>query len=899
MAWRNNVWEPEDYPASSFAPDAEPDPSPFLRQPAASQQYGNIGMAAPSPALRQPEMPSSGGGGSFWGGVLDLLRNVPITLGDRKHGQTTLPSYNEMTAGRRLTDFGKAQGLDMGTYGGGGSVSPGEAQFAVREGLRKRDEAPLGPEEALKLFPYQPGESPETDMHRAFAARLRQKDIGSLYGHLVTQYGLPGMGGSLSDTAGFELPPPNTTPGQPSLENGALPTQPVAPGVPAPQAPIVGKLDSGRPIIRHPDGAYSTHINKQMEFDGKVYNVPTLYGGKQVTDQEAGNIMKQTKLIDPDTGRPLTPYNSIEEARAAYATEHDAIDREVRTKMEGAVLPSSTTSLAVQPPVPTIPARPPGAVPTVTPVAQVQPQAPSMQPAPAAAPLAAQGLPPTRDVMALPPRPTRPSGQVTLEEQQRHPSVLAAEEAYRLQRTMQNRAALLKARQASPALIRQEQRKQYDDAHRQWGEDIRTWVETRRAMMPDWKLDKDLTTQILIDNPTLPAGSFPTQPMISTAATNLAARQAEDKAREEGLTTKARLGANYQNYLDLPLHATEKERATHWYYTDSGTPLETSRTGAEAEALARAGKARQVSVEDHRQLAIMGSAADVMQEGARLTKKAYSILDGQFGKMTPAERANPAEWVQGHWDQITQDHPEIIQAQRFWAGSAQLLARGVSAAKGDLNAQELEKANALAPQMMYLANGLGVSVGANGVKIGTPSQLIPDTREVALRTLDNTTNLLNGRAARILGKPGFQYPGLTSGTESQYAKDREEQERQRAKTPAAPMTPAAAAQKKLGEFEKTGAAWIGEQVGRVKKAVTGPPAPPPSPTAAPMQQAYQTSLKQHGITAPPNPSSPEFQAFMATVYQQLGRYRKDLSPAQLAELTKTIAQKYGGTWQPQ
>ncbi|MBP7482195.1 MAG: hypothetical protein KA788_06655, partial [Lacunisphaera sp.] len=80
---------------------------------------------------------------------------------------------------------------------------------------------------------------------------------------------------------------------------------------------IVGKTDEGRPIVKNPDGSVSTERSVTVEIDGKWVNIPSMFGGKEVSEEEAVNIMQQNGMVDPETGRTMPTFNSLEEAETA------------------------------------------------------------------------------------------------------------------------------------------------------------------------------------------------------------------------------------------------------------------------------------------------------------------------------------------------------------------------------------------------------------------------------------------------------------------------------------------------------------------------------------------------------------------------------------------------------
>ena len=80
---------------------------------------------------------------------------------------------------------------------------------------------------------------------------------------------------------------------------------------------IIGKTDEGRPIVKNPDGSVSTERTTTLQIDGKWTNIPTMYGGKEVSDEEAVAIIKKNGMVDPETGRKMPTFDSMQEAEAA------------------------------------------------------------------------------------------------------------------------------------------------------------------------------------------------------------------------------------------------------------------------------------------------------------------------------------------------------------------------------------------------------------------------------------------------------------------------------------------------------------------------------------------------------------------------------------------------------
>lgn len=77
---------------------------------------------------------------------------------------------------------------------------------------------------------------------------------------------------------------------------------------------IIGKTDEGRPIVRNSDGSVSTERTITEQIDGKWMNIPSMFGGKEVSPDEAVDIIRRNKGVDPETGRKLPTYNTVDEA---------------------------------------------------------------------------------------------------------------------------------------------------------------------------------------------------------------------------------------------------------------------------------------------------------------------------------------------------------------------------------------------------------------------------------------------------------------------------------------------------------------------------------------------------------------------------------------------------------
>ena len=92
----------------------------------------------------------------------------------------------------------------------------------------------------------------------------------------------------------------------------------------------VGKLKSGRPIIDNKDGTFSTHRAIIINIDGKERLIPTMFKGVQVSDKEAIETIIQNKFIDPDTGKKIPSFKTVDEAERFEKKRHLDLERQIR-----------------------------------------------------------------------------------------------------------------------------------------------------------------------------------------------------------------------------------------------------------------------------------------------------------------------------------------------------------------------------------------------------------------------------------------------------------------------------------------------------------------------------------------------------------------------------------------
>lgn len=82
--------------------------------------------------------------------------------------------------------------------------------------------------------------------------------------------------------------------------------------------------------IVHPDGSISSLLQMSFERDGKVYNIPTVWGGKQLDPADAIKAAESVGL------NKFPAYNNQEEAEARYDAMHDFLGKDTGDFIESA-----------------------------------------------------------------------------------------------------------------------------------------------------------------------------------------------------------------------------------------------------------------------------------------------------------------------------------------------------------------------------------------------------------------------------------------------------------------------------------------------------------------------------------------------------------------------------------
>jgi hypothetical protein len=96
---------------------------------------------------------------------------------------------------------------------------------------------------------------------------------------------------------------------------------------------VIGTTPEGRKVYRNPDGSVSTELTITVQHpelnNGLPTNIPSMFGGKVLSEEEAVRVILKNKGKDPETGRALTGFQSLPEAIE---------DAELRSKKLGRII---------------------------------------------------------------------------------------------------------------------------------------------------------------------------------------------------------------------------------------------------------------------------------------------------------------------------------------------------------------------------------------------------------------------------------------------------------------------------------------------------------------------------------------------------------------------------------
>ena len=190
-------------------------------------------------------------------------------------------------------------------------------------------------------------------------------------------------------------------------------------------------------------------------------------------------------------------------------------------------------------------------------------------------------------------------------------------------------------------------------------------------------------------------------------------------------------------------------KATNLFDIQTGQTLDARMKVKDYDALP-AGSVKELSPKLTEQMENINNAVPVLSQLQTHIDKIYGP-GGVLARMSPDERTlltnAPSQWAK----QYAQKYPELIQAQRFIDSNAGSLARALAGEKGAMAEGDVERAKAMLPTL------------TTALKVWPPTELgwtQPDTREVALRSMNSIVDLVNGRVRTLLGNEQFTHPKL-------------------------------------------------------------------------------------------------------------------------------------------
>ena len=103
--------------------------------------------------------------------------------------------------------------------------------------------------------------------------------------------------------------------------------------------PNYGRTPEGRPIVWNPEErGFSTEFTQTVQDprlnNGQYTNIPSIFSGRFVQPDEALNIVLQGGGYDPDTGRRLLGYNSLDAAIMAAKARTKELNAQVGPRLQ-------------------------------------------------------------------------------------------------------------------------------------------------------------------------------------------------------------------------------------------------------------------------------------------------------------------------------------------------------------------------------------------------------------------------------------------------------------------------------------------------------------------------------------------------------------------------------------
>ena len=237
---------------------------------------------------------------------------------------------------------------------------------------------------------------------------------------------------------------------------------------------------------------------------------------------------------------------------------------------------------------------------------------------------------------------------------------------------------------------------------------------------------------------------------IQQAQKNIHGRQVEQRGAEGLAGAQATAQAGKEARQQQTLSEAFKGDTVNLYDTQTGRPLPSRMKVADYEKLPQQ-QVTQLSDDNRKQMENLNNAMPRLEILQQHIDKVYGP-GGVLERMSPDDRnviisgvGITERWI----EQALQRYPELKAAQNYIDANAESLARALSGVRGAATEGDVERAKAMLPNL------------TTTLKVWPPSKIginLPDTQAVALRTMNNLTDTLNGIGTAILGNAEYRTP---------------------------------------------------------------------------------------------------------------------------------------------
>jgi hypothetical protein len=252
-------------------------------------------------------------------------------------------------------------------------------------------------------------------------------------------------------------------------------------------------------------------------------------------------------------------------------------------------------------------------------------------------------------------------------------------------------------------------------------------------------------------------GRGPTPEEVQQAQDRIAARELKQKEREGFQTTQARLEGE-QTFQDRqPASLVLKDQMGHYFDRATGNPEKPGQSYKAFRERSEADKTAYLPTEQAKQLFALKQVEPLLGT----VKEAVEYAYGDKGPLKEYSRMDVLAIPRHIISQALQSDPKLQAYRRTLEGQIQTLVRAFGG-RGDFNAQEMEAATALIPQLgaaLGLSVQLGPQYGRGGFGFGAgvkPELKLPDTPGVAQETTNQLLAQHRARVGELLGNRDYK-----------------------------------------------------------------------------------------------------------------------------------------------